>query len=240
MVYHALQLIALEVRMIMSKALGQTNVETFKMWRDDMLTKAWSEFKSLEYRGSLSRTKVAKASMVDLNALKPDKGNTAILKSFDELEKALQKNLPDIFLVKKSALDQYNEHVEKLEQTGGKFPVDAQGDLDVIRLAKNIGIQTARLNSPAIRELLNGDIKRIGTEVIKGKTIEERMEQDIISTSSKLSKCRKDLAIAQEKIDGLTKQNLQLQSEVRKLQQQSTEKDESLEHAIGSGRRFAL
>ena len=83
-------------------------------------------------------------------------------------------------------------------------------------------------------------MKRIGTEVVKGKTVEEMMEGNLISTSSELSKCRKDLAIAEEKIDGLTKQNLKLQSANRKLQQQSKEKDESLDHAIESGRRFTL
>ena len=238
--YHELQLIALERRTIMSRTAGQANFEKFKMWLDDMLTKAWSEFKPLEYRGSLSRSKVSKASMIDLNALKVDKGNPDILLAFDELDKLLQKNLPEIFMVRKSALEKYHDYVEKLEQTAGKFPVDAEGDIDVIRLARNIGIQTSRLSSPVIKKHLNDDIKRLGTELVKGKTVEERMEDNLISTSSELSKCRKDLAVAQEKIDGLTKQNLQLQSAVRKLQQQSTEKDESLEHAIESGRRFAL
>ena len=110
----------------------------------------------------------------------------------------------------------------------------------MVRLAKNIGFPTARLSSPNIKKQLADDIERIGTERVKGKTVEERMEDNLISTSSELSKCRKDLAIAEEKIYGLNKQNLKLQSEVRKLKQQSTEKAESLDHAIESGRRFAL
>tara|TARA_R110000765_G_C18965636_1_gene610005 strand:- start:8548 stop:9222 length:675 start_codon:yes stop_codon:yes gene_type:complete len=224
----------------MSKAAGQANIETFEKWRDTMLRKGFSEFKQLVYRGDLSRSKVAKSSKVDLNALKEHGGNPSILRDFDELVKLLQKNLPDLFIVKKSALEKYHDYVEQLEMTGGKFPVDAEDDLDVIRLAKNIGFPTARLSSPSIKKQLNDDIKRIGTELVAGKTVEERMEDNLISTSSELSKCRKDLAVAQEKIDGLTKQNLQLHSSVRKLQKQSTEKDESLEHAIHSGRRFAL
>ena len=224
----------------MSKAVGQANIELFEKWRDVMLNKGFSEFKSLVYGGSLSRGKVSKASKVDLNALKADKGNSTILKAFDALEKLLQKKLPDLFIVKKSALEQYHDYVEQLEMTGGKFPADEEDDLDVVRLAKNIGFPTARLSSPSIKNQLNEDIKRIGTELVKGKTVEERMEDKLISTSSELNKSRKDLAIAQEKIDGLTKQNLQLQSAVRKLKQQSTEKDENLAHAIHSGRRFAL
>jgi hypothetical protein len=224
----------------MSRAKGQENFEKFKMWLDDMLTKGWSEFKQYEYRGSLSRTKVANASMVDLNALKLGKGNQDILKAFEDLQMSLQGNLPHAFIAKKSSLEKYHDYVEKLEQTEGKFPVDAEGDIDVIRLAKNIGIQTARLSSPTIKKHLGDDIKRLGTEVVKGKSVEERMEENMISTSSELFKCRKDLAIAEEKIDGLTKLNLQLQSANRELQKQSTEKDESLEHTIASGRRFAL
>tara|TARA_R110002167_G_scaffold165887_4_gene362942 strand:+ start:1363 stop:2037 length:675 start_codon:yes stop_codon:yes gene_type:complete len=224
----------------MSIGAGQANLEKFEMWRDALFNKGWGAFKDLEYRGSLSRTKVSNASSVDLNALKTDKGNPAILKRFEELEKALQVNLPNTFIVKKSALEKYHDYVEKLEQTGGKFPVDADGDLDVIKLARNIGIQTARLHSPAIKKQLVDDMERIGTLLVQGKSVEELMEERLISTSSELSTFRKDLAIAEEKIAGLEKHNLELESQVRKLQKQSTEKDESLEHAIVTGRRFAL
>jgi hypothetical protein len=224
----------------MSTAAGQANLKKFEMWRDGMLAQGWSVFKSLEYQGSLSRTKVSNASMVDLNALKPGKGNPAILKGFKELEKALQVNLPNTFIVKKSALEQYHDYVEKLEQAGGKFPVDADGDLDVIKLARNIGVPTARLHSPAIKKQLDEDMERIGTKLVQGKSVEERMEERLIKTSSESSTLRKDLAIAEEKIVGLEKQNLELQSQIRKLQKQSIEIDASLEHAIETGRRFAL
>jgi len=224
----------------MSIGAGQANVEKFKIWRDALLNKGWPAFKGLEYLGSLSRTKVSKASMIDLNALKPGKGNPAILKAFDELEKALQLNLPNTFIIKKSALEQYHDYVEKLEQTDGKFPVDADGDLDIIKLAKNIGIPTARLHSPAIKKQLDDDMERIGTKLVQGKSVEELMEEMLISTSSESSTLRKDLANAEEKIVGLEKLNLKLESQIRKLQKQSTEKDESLEHAIVTGRRFAL
>jgi hypothetical protein len=224
----------------MSVGAGQANLEKFIMWREGLLKKGWSAFKGLEYRGSLSRSKVSKASMVDLNALKPDKGNPAILKAFQELDKALQENLPSVFIVKKSALEQYHDYIEELEQSGGKFPVDADGDLDIIKLARNIGIPTARLNSPSIKKQLDDDIERIGTKLVKGKSVEERMEDRLIKTSSESSTLRKDLAIAEDKIFGLEKLNLELQRQVRELQKESTEKDASLEHAIETGRRFAL
>lgn len=224
----------------MSISAGKANLEKFERWSDTLLSKDWVAFKDLEYLGSLSRTKVSNASGVDLNALKPNKGNPAILIAFDELEKALQENLPNIFIIKKSALEQYHDYVEKLEQIGGKFAVDADGDIDVIKLARNIGIPTARLNSPAIKKQLIDDMERIGTELAQGKSVEERMEDRLTSTSSELSTLRKDLAIAEEKIAGLEKLNLELESLVRQLQKQSTEKDASLEHAIETGRRFAL
>jgi hypothetical protein len=223
-----------------SQVVGKENLEKFETWRDGWIKEGWSAFKCVEYRGSLSRGKVSNASGVDLNALKVDKGNTAILTAFDELEKTLQLNLPNTFIVKKSALEQYHDYVEKLEQTGGRFPVDGDGELNVIRLAKNIGIPTARLNSPNIKKQLEDDVKRIGTQFVQGKTVEETMENDLTRTIFELSKCQKDLAIAEEKAVRLEEQNLKLERENRQLQKRAAEKDESLSYAIGSGRRFTL
>jgi hypothetical protein len=225
----------------MSKLLGQANIEKFEKWRVDMLTKEdWSEFKYLVYRGGLSRSKVSNASGVDLNALKADKGNPVILKAFDVLEKTLQRELPETFVIKVSSIERYHAYVEIMEQTGSKFPTDVDDDIDIIRLAGNIGIPASRLNSSTFRKLLDDDINRIGTEVMAGKSVEELMEGSLMTTSKELSKCRQDLAVAQEKIDGLTKQNLKLQSEFRKLQKQSIEKEATLEHFIETGRRFTL
>jgi len=228
--------------MRMSKAQGEINVTKFLLWRDALINKGYSAFKPFANSGSLNRSKVSRESGVDLNALKvgKGKGNPTVLFHYDELEETLQKKLPDYFTVKKSALEQYQDYIEELEKTGGKFPVDEENDLDFIRLAKDIGFPIARLNSPNIKKLLNDDMSRIGTKVVVGKTVQEMMESNLISSNSELSKCRKDLAIAEEKNDSLTKQNLQLQSENRKLKQQSTEKEESLEHTIESGRRFTL
>ncbi|PKH85448.1 hypothetical protein [Colwellia sp. Bg11-28] len=225
----------------MSKLLGQANIEKFEKWRIDMLAKEdWSEFKHLAYRGGLSRSIVSKASDVDLNALKALKGNKTILKAFDALERTLQKELPETFIIKMSSIEKYHAYVETMEQTGAKFPIDLDDDIDIIRLARNIGIPASRLNSSIFKKLLDDDIDRIGTEVMAGKSVEERMEGNLMTTSKELNKCRQDLSVAQEKIDGLTKQNLKLQSEVRKLQKQSIEKDASLEHSIETGRRFTL
>ncbi|MFT6508317.1 MAG: hypothetical protein ACJAUK_002432 [Colwellia polaris] len=224
----------------MSKAAAQANIRKFEQWMNGMISSGWLGFTQLEYQGCLNRTKVSKASGVDLNALKKDKGNPAILELYSELEKKLQKALPDVFEVRISALQQYHLFVEKLESGGGRFPVDAAGDVDVIKLSKDIGFPVARLNSPSIKKQLDSDLKRVGTEVVQGKSIEERMEEGLVSTSSELSKCRKDLAIAEEKIEVLTKLNLKLESDIRKLEKKSSEKDESLIHAIGTGRRWAL
>lgn len=224
----------------MSKALGKLNVDKFEVWRDDMLAKGWDAFKSLEYRRNLSRTKVAVASGVDLNALKPKTGNSTILNYFSELEKILQKNLPQTFIVKLSALEQYHDYVERLEQLGGKFPVDSDGDIDINRLCKSIGIPRARLNSPTIKKCLAEDMARIGTDTVKGKSVEERMESHLTATSSELSKCKQDLALAEEKIEGLTQQILQMESTKRRMQKESNEKDESLQHTIETGRRWTI
>jgi uncharacterized protein (DUF3084 family) len=109
-------------------------------------------------------------------------------------------------------------------------------------LAKCIGLPRTRLDTVSIKKCLADDILRVGTETVKGKNIEERMENHLASTSTstELSKCRKDLAIAEEQVNGLKKQNLKLERKIRQLQQQSQENKETLLHCVDTGRRFSI
>jgi hypothetical protein len=227
-----------------SQTIGKENFKKFQTWRDSLLALAdtsdnWDVFKPYAYRGDLSKTRISQATNIDLNALKSN-GNKAIYDVFKDLESMLQKKIPDVFTVKLSALEQYHAYVDQLEHEGGKLPVDAEGDIDIVRLAKCIGLPRTRLDTVSIKKCLADDILRVGTETVKGKTVEERMENHLTSTSTELSKCRKDLAIAEEQIDGLKKQNFKLERQIRQLQQQSQENKETLLHCVETGRRFSI
>jgi hypothetical protein len=223
----------------MSKALGQENVNKFEMWSDSIKQNDWSLFKKYEYRGELSKTKVARDCAVDLKAFKPG-GNNALIAAFKRLDGELQNKFSNVFKRKGSSKDRYVAFVADLERKGGKFPANADGDLNYKAIAKKCNITTAALTSASISALLKADVLRIGTEVVAGRSVEERMDGHLQSTSAGLNRCRKDLAVAQEQIEGLKKQALKLERENRQVKLQSTEQQESLAHIIETGRRFTL
>ena len=223
----------------MSQAAGLKNINKFEVWRDSVKENDWVLFKNYEYRGELSKGKVSKACSVDVQAFKPE-GNTVLINKFNNLETELQSRFPDAFRHKGSSKDRYYAFVNELSKTGGKFPTNADGDLDYKVIAKKCGITLASLNSSSIALLLKKDVSRLGTERTAGQSVEARMDEHLQSTSSELNSCRKDLAIAEELIEGLKKQVLNLERENRQLKLQSTEQRESLAHIVETGRRFTL
>jgi hypothetical protein len=223
----------------MSQAAGLENINKFEVWMDSVKENDWVLFKNYEYRGELSKGKVSKACSVDVQAFKPD-GNALLITKFNNLDIELQSRFPDVFKQKGSSKDRYKAFVDGLSKAGGKFPTNADGDLDYKIVAKKCGITLASLTSPSIASLLKKDVSRLGTENTAGQTVEARMDEHLQSTSSELNRCRKDLAIAQELIEGLKKQVLNLERENRQVKLQSTEQQESLAHIVETGRRFTL
>ena len=227
----------------MSQAAGEENVKRFEAWAESVKEDDWALFKNWEYNSALSKGAVAKASGVDVQAFKSSKtkkGNRVLINKFNNLETELQSRFPDVFKLNGSSKDRYNAFVDGLSKTGGKFPTNADGDLDYKMIAKKCGITLASLTSSSIALLLKKDVSRLGTENKAGQTVEARMDEHLQSTSSELNRCRKDLAIAQELIEGLKKQVLNLERENRQVKLQSTEQQESLAHIVETGRRFTL
>lgn len=222
----------------MSQKTKQQNINAFKNWLDPKLKgEEWSTFKIFAHRKTLSRAKIAKACGVDGNAFKADKGNPTVLAMFYKLEKTLQKKLPNFFEANISSEEKYHNYVENLEQSRGKFPVDEDNDIDFIRLSKEIGIPTSRLTSNKFQKLLNDDVKRIGTELLVGKSVEESMQGEILKMGKELNKCKQDLAIAEEVIEGLKNEKLKLHRIVNKLESEGAK---GLQHMIETGRRSTL
>jgi hypothetical protein len=135
----------------------------------------------------------------------------------------------------------YDGYVERLRSTGQKFPINNFGDVNLSAVAKECGFlwQVFSTNKNMGAKLII-DVKAIGTDLVQGKTAETVMDQNVTLLKKQLNNSRKDLALAEETIDALTKQILHLETENKLLKHQSTEKNESFEYMIETGRRFTL
>jgi hypothetical protein len=224
-----------------SQADAAKNISNMKSWVALVKANDWQAFEEgehFQYRGVLSKSKVAGAANVGLKALKTD--NPEVIAIYDEFAVAAQKKFREVFKPLVSRLDRYHSYVEEMERNSKKFPANESGELDYYKIAKLCGITLKALTSVSIAPCLKEDTLRIGTEIHKGKSIEERMEQRNTVTSAELNKVKKDLSVAQDTIDGLQKQLLELEKENRQLKHKSVEERESLDQMLETGRRFSL
>ncbi|MGK0270741.1 MAG: hypothetical protein ACI88H_001389 [Cocleimonas sp.] len=138
-------------------------------------------------------------------------------------------------------IQNYDGYVERLRSTGQKFPINNFGDVNLSAVAKECGFlrQVFSTNKNMGAKLII-DVKAIGTDLVQGKAAETVMDQNVTLLKKQLNNSRKDLALAEETIDALKKQILYLETENKHLKHQSTEKNESFEYMIETGRRFTL
>jgi chromosome segregation ATPase len=92
----------------------------------------------------------------------------------------------------------------------------------------------------ALKEQLDSAVKRIGTDAVEGKDPETRIDNDMKSLRKQLSNAKRDLALAEEKIDGLQRQLILVNSELKRADEEKEEASESLDYMISTGRRFTL
>ncbi|MAD74498.1 MAG: hypothetical protein CML20_06885 [Rheinheimera sp.] len=225
----------------MSQAEAAKNISNMKDWVASAKSNDWQAFKEgryYHYRGVLSKSKVAVAANVGLKALKTD--NPEVIAIYDEFAIEVQKKFKNVFKPIISSLERYHSYIEEMRLEGNKFPANESGELDYYKIAKQCGVTVKALTSVSIAPCLEEDVLSVGTEVHKGSSIEERMEERNTVTSAALSKIRKDLSVAQETINGLQKQLLMLEKENRQLKCKSVEERESLEQMLETGRRFTL
>lgn len=135
----------------------------------------------------------------------------------------------------------FDRYLKHLEDTSQKFPISQFGDVNLSLIADICGFQRqVWATNTALKEQLDSAVKRIGTDAIEGKGPETRIDNDMKDLRKQLSNAKRDLALAEEKIDGLQRQLIAVNSELKRSNEEKEEAAESLEYMISSGRRFTL
>jgi hypothetical protein len=135
----------------------------------------------------------------------------------------------------------FEAYVNYLKETGRKFPISQFGDVNHSKIAELCGFERQVFsNNKSLKERLDAEVKSIGTDAVEGKDPESRVEIDMKSLRKQLSNVRRDLALAEEKIEGLQRQLIDRDSKLRRSVEQNEEVAESLDYMISTGRRFAL
>jgi hypothetical protein len=145
---------------------------------------------------------------------------------------------PEKGRLNKRNLDVYVRH---LEASGTKFPVNQFGDINLSLISEHCGFnRQVFANNKTMKDTLDEAVKRIGTGIAEGKDLETRLDGDIKRLRKQVNDNRRDLALAEEKIEALQKQLLGRDAELKRAQKIIHEASESLDHMIGTGRRFTL
>lgn len=135
----------------------------------------------------------------------------------------------------------FDAYVKHLEDTSQKFPISQFGDVNLSLIADRCGFQRqVWATNAALKEQLDSAVKRIGTDAVEGKDPETRIDHDMKNLRKQLSNAKRDLALAEEKIDGLQRQLIVANSELKRSDEQKEEAAESLDYMISTGRRFTL
>jgi len=135
----------------------------------------------------------------------------------------------------------FDAYVTFLKRTGQKFPINNFGDVNLSAIAELCGFERQVFSrNTALREKLDAEVKSIGTDAVAGKDPESRIDRDVKYLRKQLNDAKRDLSLAEEKIEGLQRQLIQLSSELKRSNLDREEVEESLEHMISTGRRFTL
>lgn len=136
----------------------------------------------------------------------------------------------------------FDAYVKHLRATGQKFPINNQNqDVNLSRISELCGFQRQVFaNNKALKNKLEEEVKNIGTDAREGKDPETRIDNDMKNLRKQLSNAKRDLALAEEKIDGLQRQLIAVNSELKRSGEEKEEAAESLDYMISTGRRFSL
>jgi len=135
----------------------------------------------------------------------------------------------------------FDAYVKHLKVTGQKFPISQFGDVNLSLIADLCGFQRqVWANNTALKERLDSEVKSIGTDAVEGRDPETRIDNDMKNLRKQLSNAKRDLALAEEKIDGLQRQLITVNSELKRSDEEKEEAAESLAYMISTGRRFTL
>lgn len=135
----------------------------------------------------------------------------------------------------------YAAYVRHLKDSGKKFPTNQFGDVNVSLISELCGFERQVFSrNKALKEELDKNVKELGTDIVEGKDPETRIDNDMKNLRKQLSNAKRDLALAEEKIDGLQRQLIAVNSELKRSGEEKEEAAESLDYMISTGRRFTL
>ena len=135
----------------------------------------------------------------------------------------------------------FENYVKHLQKNGEKFPINQFGDVNTSLISDLCGFnRQVFATNQTLKEMLSEAVNRIGTAIVEGKDTETRLDGDIKRLRKQVSDAKKDLALAEEKIEALQRQLLERDAELKRSEQASREAAESLDHMISTGRRFTL
>jgi len=158
-----------------------------------------------------------------------------------ECEKPLEGT--KLSAVEKGKLNRRNwdAYLKFLRNSKQKFPINQYGDVNLSLVAELCGFKRQVFaNNKAFASELEDAVVLIGTELVEPKDPSGQMDDEIKLLKKQLSAQKRDVAILEEKNDGLSKQLMETRAELKKVKKQSLEADESLEFMIETGRRFTL
>ena len=133
----------------------------------------------------------------------------------------------------------YDDYVSHLKATGKKFPINQWGDVNTQGVAKACGFDRQVFGGKIMGQKFKADVKEIGTELIQARD-KSKKAKEAKDSEKDLNEERMLNALNEQKIAALERKIMQLQSEIRRLKQESTERSETLSNMLATGRRFTL
>lgn len=135
----------------------------------------------------------------------------------------------------------FEAYVKYLKNTGQKFPINQFGDINLSQIAVLCGFERQVFSkNKALGQRLNEEAETIGTDIVKGKDPELRVDNELKNLRKQLNDAKKDLMLAEEKIEGLQRQLIQVNSELKRSIKKNVEAAENLDYIVSTGRRFSL
>ena len=150
----------------------------------------------------------------------------------------IKKNLSPMAKKAKCKSD-YDTYVLSLEQSGKRFPMNAEGLPNYSAIAEACGFGRQVLYK-TLKDDFDADIKRIGTEIYEGISNESRLSKKSNDNQKKASKLQKLLDAKEQEVIGYRKDIIELEKKVAELEANKSESTEIFKDMLDSGRCFKL
>lgn len=135
----------------------------------------------------------------------------------------------------------YLEYVNRLEETGSKFPLNNFGEVNLTAIASACGFnRQVFATNKSMKQQLKEDILRIGTDITPGEEKESRLQKKADKKSKEASRLQSELDARTAENESLRSQISELQKKIRELEAKESEIELSMNELLTSGRRFTI